>query len=631
MFCLHDSVVHIGKIICDYQAVREDEISVCKGEIVQILSTNQYNLFFVYRPANVNSPAAEGWIPGHVIGPKDSEGSLRKSSWQLFKLRMQGLRPERRGMDGMNSIERRSKTLPLVRERSNKAIQQDLLYEMSPTVHQPLTSAIVQAGDTAVLTCRICGRPRPNISWQFKDGISLSSGPGIHINYSDDDVASLQISNVSLSDSGEYTCIACSDIGTVITKAVLTVLGIDMWQAAVPYVPNTSQVIGDLTPGSTYQFRVSANNNIGMSNPSQPSDFVEIPSEKELSDRDDENACTIWKSTFENDFSEIDEISRGRFAVVKRCVQKCSGQEFAAKFINRRTICREAVETEFNMLQSLQHEHLVQVYDVYEMPVNFIMVMQLLPVGRLFEYISSKPEFDEHEAAFYIRQLLSVLKYLHNCRVAHLDIKPENLLLADGNSDMCLKLIDFGDARHIFNNYYIHTIYGNPEFLAPEIISGTPVGLSTDMWSVGVVMYVLLSGVSPFLDETQEETCSNILQVDYCFPNEYFDGVSTEAKDMITALLIEDQRRPSAESLLEHPWIYKSLSNSHNRGKISTPRLLDFIERRKHQPFDLMTNDVTMFDCSLVFWRFLHNWFSFMTFMMRLIGSGKRLFHCGYL
>lgn len=87
IFLQHDSVVHIGKIICDYQAVREDEISVCKGEIVQILSTNQYNLFFVYRPANVNCPAAEGWIPGHVIGPKDSEGSLRYCQINMTSLR----------------------------------------------------------------------------------------------------------------------------------------------------------------------------------------------------------------------------------------------------------------------------------------------------------------------------------------------------------------------------------------------------------------------------------------------------------------------------------------------------------------------------------------------------------------
>ncbi|XP_046573468.1 triple functional domain protein-like [Haliotis rubra] len=141
-----------------------------------------------------------------------------------------------------------------------------------------------------------------------------------------------------------------------------------------------------------------------------------------------------------------------------------------------------------------------------------------LPHGRLLEYICSKPHFDEIQAAEYMRQLLDVVQYLHNCRIAHLDIKPENLLVEVGAMGTGLKLTDFGDARHIYNNYYIHPIMGNTEFMSPELISGTPVGLLTDIWSIGIIVYVLLSGVSPFLDESQEETCSNIVRNDYCFP-----------------------------------------------------------------------------------------------------------------
>ncbi|ESO86295.1 hypothetical protein LOTGIDRAFT_129434, partial [Lottia gigantea] len=166
-------------------------------------------------------------------------------------------------------------------------------------------------------------------------------------------------------------------------------------------------------------------------------------------------------------------------------------------------------------------------------------------------------------------------------------LQPENLLVEVGPMSTSVKLIDFGDARHIYNNYYIHPMVGNPEFMAPEIVSSTPVGLLTDVWSAGIIIYVLLSGVSPFLDESQEETCSNIIRNDYCFPDEYFAGISPEAKDLMRLILIEDlSRRPTAHTCLESAWIRKALvpRNSPLRPKpILTSRLSDFIERRRHQ------------------------------------------------
>ena len=107
-----------------------------------------------------------------------------------------------------------------------------------------------------------------------------------------------------------------------------------------------------------------------------------------------------------------------------------------------------------------------------------------VPTGRLFDCICKSSQFDEVLAGDYIRQLLDIVHYLHNCRIAHLEIKPENLLLESGASTTNLKLVDFGDARHIYNNYYIHTINGDPEFLAPEIVAATPVGLLSDIWYI---------------------------------------------------------------------------------------------------------------------------------------------------
>ncbi|KAL5006006.1 hypothetical protein ScPMuIL_017164 [Solemya velum] len=627
--------VMLGKVLVEYMAIREDEISVCKGETVQILASNQHtNLFLVHRPSNANSPAAEGWIPGHIVGPKEGNGSLRKTSWQMFKMKMSSsFKAEKRGslLDGTNSLERKSKTLPLMKEgKVSRMMSSEYMYEMSPSVHQPLSSVTVQAGDIASLTCRICGRPRPNIAWHFQDSIPLGTGPRITLTYTEEGFATLQISQVSISDSGEYSCLATSDIGSIITKAKLTVLdrpgpptkpmirnqvgtsvhlewsppptshcgqiqgyavenkevGADHWQVAIPYVPKTSQVIGDLTPGSCYQFRVSANNVVGISDASLPSDIVTIPTEYELSEREDGN-CAMWKATFENDFTEIGEINRGRFAVVKKCIQKCSGQELAAKCISKKVARKETIETEFNTLQSLQHNHLIQVYDLYETSLNLITIMQLIPTGRLFDHICNRPHFDELQAAEYIKQLLDVVQYLHNCRIAHLDVKPENLLIEVGTSTTNLKLVDFDDARHIYNNYYIHSMAGNPEFMAPEIVAGTPVGLLTDIWSVGVVVYVLISGVSPFLDESQEETCSNIIRNDYCFPDEYFAGISPDSKELIKTMLVDDlSLRPTAQMCLDSAWIKKASipRSSPLRPKpIATNRLADFVERRHHQ------------------------------------------------
>lgn len=146
-----------------------------------------------------------------------------------------------------------------------------------------------------------------------------------------------------------------------------------------------------------------------------------------------------------------------------------------------------------------------------------------------------------------------------------------------------VKLIDLGDAVQITTYYYIHQLLGNPEFAAPEIIQGTPVSLSTDIWSLGVLTYVMLSGVSPFLDESIEETCMNICRRDFSFPDEYFQGVSYVARDFIRALLQGDFRwRPTAATCLQNPWLHPQ-NDSYSTAPLDTSRLALFIERRRHQ------------------------------------------------
>lgn len=165
--------------------------------------------------------------------------------------------------------------------------------------------------------------------------------------------------------------------------------------------------------------------------------------------------------------------------------------------------------------------------------------------------------------------------------------QPENLLVAHGSSGQTVvKLTDFGDAVQLNSSHYSHPLLGSPEFASPELVLGDPVSLTSDLWSLGVVTYVLLSGASPFLDESAEETCLNICRLDFSFPRDYFQGVSQAARDFICLLLRTDPgRRPPAGLCLQEPWLQAGPADGRARaeGCLDTSRLISFIDRRKHQ------------------------------------------------
>lgn len=244
---------------------------------------------------------------------------------------------------------------------------------------------------------------------------------------------------------------------------------------------------------------------------------------------------------------------------------------------------KEQAAHEAALLQHLQHPQYVTLHDTYESPTSYILILELMDDGRLLDYLMNHDELMEEKVAFYIRDIMEALQYLHNCRVAHLDIKPENLLIDLRIPVPRVKLIDLEDAVQISGHFHIHHLLGNPEFAAPEVIQGIPVSLGTDIWSIGVLTYVMLSGVSPFLDESKEETCINVCRVDFSFPHEYFCGVSNAARDFINVILQEDfRRRPTAATCLQHPWLQPH-NGSYSKIPLDTSRLACFIERRKHQ------------------------------------------------
>ncbi|KAM5172373.1 death-associated protein kinase 2 isoform 2-T2 [Mantella aurantiaca] len=259
-----------------------------------------------------------------------------------------------------------------------------------------------------------------------------------------------------------------------------------------------------------------------------------------------------------------EELGSGQFAIVKRCREKKTGTEYAAKFIkkrqsraSRRGVTREEIEREVNILRDVQHPNVITLQDVYENKTDVVLVLELVSGGELFDFLAQKESLSEEEATRFIKQILDGVNYLHTRNIAHFDLKPENIMLLDKTIPVPhIKLIDFGLAHKIEDGVEFKNIFGTPEFVAPEIINYEPLGLAADMWSIGVITYILLSGASPFLGENKQETLSNITAVNYEFDEEFFSHTSDLAKDFIRKLLVKNTRkRLTIQEALCHPWI----------------------------------------------------------------------------
>ncbi|XP_032302729.1 death-associated protein kinase 2 isoform X1 [Coturnix japonica] len=254
----------------------------------------------------------------------------------------------------------------------------------------------------------------------------------------------------------------------------------------------------------------------------------------------------------------------GQFAIVKKCREISTGLEYAAKFIkkrqsraSRRGVRREEIEREVDILQQTLHANIIKLHDIYENKTDVVLILELVSGGELFDFLAQKESLSEEEATRFIKQILDGVNYLHSKKIAHFDLKPENIMLLDKNIPIPhIKLIDFGLAHKIEDGVEFKNIFGTPEFVAPEIVNYEPLGLAADMWSIGVITYILLSGASPFLGETKQETLANITAVNYEFDEEFFSNTSDLAKDFIRKLLVKDPRkRLTIQEALSHPWI----------------------------------------------------------------------------
>ena len=253
-------------------------------------------------------------------------------------------------------------------------------------------------------------------------------------------------------------------------------------------------------------------------------------------------------------------LGTGAFSTVREGFHKSSNQvSFAIKCINRKKLSEEdeaALLDEVSILKEMNHAHIIRIFDFFVEPATYYLVMERMRGGELFDRIVTKAYYNEKEARDTCKIVLEAVSYCHENHVAHRDLKPENLLLLSDVDDSAVKIADFGFAKKVYEPNSLTTQCGTPGYVAPEILEGTAYDERADMWSVGVILYILLGGYPPFIESTQRDLFRKIRKGDYEFHEEYWGTVSSEAKELISSLLTVDRTvRLTADEALENAWI----------------------------------------------------------------------------
>lgn len=233
------------------------------------------------------------------------------------------------------------------------------------------------------------------------------------------------------------------------------------------------------------------------------------------------------------------------------------------KIIDKQQSEQEEVsyETEINILKKVRHPNIIGLFDVHEGKDKIYLVMELVTGGELFDRIVEKGHFTEDDAAYIVRKILEAVDYLHNMGIAHRDLKPENLLLSDATENARVMISDFGLSKVLTDEAIMKTACGTPGYVAPEVLSYVGYGKEVDLWSVGVIAYVLLCGYAPFFGEKDSDLFAAIMGAVYEFDSPYWDDISDEAKDFINKLLqVDIKKRSTTREALNHPWVKKTLN-----------------------------------------------------------------------
>ncbi|KAF6734761.1 Myosin light chain kinase, smooth muscle [Oryzias melastigma] len=427
--------------------------------------------------------------------------------------------------------------------KSKFPLKRDLLWSL--LTH--LDKVEVRVGERAQLSCKFRSSSQPvACCWIFNRVKEVTGGPRISVR-STEKQSCVEITQTVQEDTGLYTLVDRPsppasqpfvsrktthslvlswsgpgyDGGTAVLGYIVEIRREDSVQpwAEISRCKNTSHHIrSGLEPQGRYRFRVRAYNSAGVSEPGKESECVKMANS---TDRRQEplSYVTVTIDTqhdFKDHYDMHEKLGVGKFGEVFRVTHKETGQVCAGKFYRARTSKDKlAARKEIRIMNKLHHSKLVQCLAAYESRSGIVMVMEYIGGGELFERIvDDNFEHTELTSARYMRQILEGMHYVHKQKIIHLDLKPENIVCVDTTGTQ-IKIIDFGLANELEDDKPLMVLHGTPEFVAPEVISYEPVGVETDMWSIGVICYILLSGESPFQGNSDAETLALVTAARY--------------------------------------------------------------------------------------------------------------------
>ncbi|XP_020365373.2 myosin light chain kinase, smooth muscle-like isoform X2 [Rhincodon typus] len=471
-----------------------------------------------------------------------------------------------------------------------------------PQLVDPQTYLEVKAGQQAELYVGVVGTPPIAAIWlKRKDQILNSSRTSVDTT---DTETKLVIKDVQMDDAGYYTLVVkdrngsvqhrislavvdrpeppsgrprvseicgtslslswsgpCYDGGSAIQSYIIEMQqsGESEWRRLTDSCSSTSYQVNGLKLDGEYSFRIYAVNSCGISEVGEESKPVKLTDIKEKEEKEELGTHVTINTTqkLTDLYVQQECLGVGTFGKVYKLLQKSTGKTRAGKFYKARTTKdKKSARDEIEIMNCLHHPKLVQCLDAFESRTEIVMVMEYISGGELFERIVDEDfELTEPTCVLYVRQIVAGLQFMHQQSIVHLDLKPENIVCVDKNG-MLIKIIDFGLARKLDCSGSVKVMFGTPEFVAPEVINYDPIGFTTDTWSIGVICYILLSGLSPFQGDSDTETLTNVTAVSWEFDEEAFAEISENAKNFISSLLQKNMRRRlTCEECLNHPWL----------------------------------------------------------------------------
>ncbi|XP_034464504.1 calcium/calmodulin-dependent protein kinase type II subunit gamma isoform X5 [Hippoglossus hippoglossus] len=271
-------------------------------------------------------------------------------------------------------------------------------------------------------------------------------------------------------------------------------------------------------------------------------------------------ATIVTCTRFTDEYQLFEELGKGAFSIVRRCIKKSTGQEYAAKIINTKKLSardHQKLDREARICRLLKHPNIVRLHDSISEEGFHYLVFDLVTGGELFEDIVAREYYSEADASHCINQILESVSHIHQHDIVHRDLKPENLLLASKMKGAAVKLADFGLAIEVQAEQQAWFGFaGTPGYLSPEVLRKDPYGKPVDIWACGVILYILLVGYPPFWDEDQHKLYQQIKAGAYDFPSPEWDTVTPEAKNLINQMLtINPAKRITADQAIKHPWV----------------------------------------------------------------------------